>query len=158
MQVRESPPPKSFVSPSAAGRTGKLVFSKLLKNREINTTALVRTEKSAKRLIKDVKCGLDHVVVCDVTGITDLPPRGLEGAEAMIVCTSAVPIISKFSLVKAVLKIPFNVLRGGKAFNSRSMRFKYRPGQYPQKVDYEGLMKQVDLAKTLGVDHVVVVR
>jgi len=122
---------------------------------------LVRTEKSAKRVMKEVKCGLDHVIVSDVTQLSSNAengiPRGLNGAEAMIICTSAVPYISKLSVIKAMMNIPVNVLSGKKALNPRDFRFRFRPDQYPEKVDYLGQVTQIDLAKKLGIRHVVVV-
>ena len=117
----------------------------------------MRTEKSAIKLRKETKCGLDNLVVCDVTNIGDVPKK-MEGSEAMIICTSAVPIISKMSMVKAMLKIPLNLVSGKKALNFRDFKFKYRSGQYPEKVDYEGQVAQIDLAKKLGVNHVIIVR
>jgi hypothetical protein len=111
-------------------------------------------------LIKDSGCGLEQVVVCDVVEdlLVESPPEGLEGTEYVIICTSAVPVLSKASLVKALLKAPFNVLRGKKAIDFRSFRFKFKNGQYPEKVDYEGQVSQIDLAKKLGVKRVVIVR
>lgn len=37
------------------------------------------------------------------------------------------------------------------------MKFKYKAGQYPEKVDYIGQKKQIDFAKKLGVKHIVLV-
>ena len=123
---------------------------------------LVRTESSAKKLIKDVQCGLENIWVCDVTELDvknqDGLPKSASEAEAMIICTSAVPAMRKRSLAKAFLKMPFKILRGQKAFDFRSLEFYYKPGQHPEKVDYEGQVKQIDLAKQLGVSHVVLVR
>ena len=36
---------------------------------------------------------------------------------------------------------------GKKAFNFRDLQFRYSKGQYPEKVDYEGQVKQFELAK-----------
>jgi len=150
--------PSKVIVTGAAGRTGRLVFSKINKHHRTEVVGLVRTENSAKKLMKDVKCGLDQLVVCDVTEISDNNiPTGLEGADAMVICTSAVPVVSKYSMVKAMLKIPLNLLLGKKAMDFRSLRFKYRPGQYPEMVDYEGQIKQIDLAKKLGITQVVIV-
>lgn len=150
--------PNKVIVTGAAGRTGKLVFSILNKKCDSQTLGLVRTEKSAKKLMKDTNCGLEQLVVCDVTSIGDDIPKALEGTEAMVICTSAVPKISKISIAKAFLKIPINIFTPGKKFfNFRDLRFYYRPGQYPEKVDYEGQIAQIDLAKKLGISHVIVV-
>jgi hypothetical protein len=83
-------------------------------------------------------------------------PHALDNADAMVICMSAVPQVSKKSIIKTILKIPINILtREKKAINFRDLQFKYKPGQYPEMVDYVGLKKQIDFAKTLGVKHVV---
>jgi hypothetical protein len=72
----------------------------------------------------------------------------------MVICTSAVPQISKLSVIKAMLKIPLNILTPNKkTINFRDLQFKYKPGQYPEMVDYVGQKKQIDLAKKIGVKH-----
>lgn len=147
-----------------AGRTGRLVFSLLMKNSLYYPVGLVRTETSAKKLIKQVECGLENIWVCDVTCLDPNGeandnglPNGLTDAQAMIICTSAVPKMKKRSLARAFLKMPFNVVRGRKAFNFRELQFRYADGQHPEKVDYEGQIAQIDLAKKLGISHVVLV-
>lgn len=151
-----------------AGRTGSLVFSLLDKDPRFDVVGLVRSESSAKKLIsKTDSAALEEVCICDVTqmqfdnvgdGRDSHPwPYALDNAEAMIICTSATPQISKLSLIKSVLKIPMNRLSGDKAINFRDLQFKYKPRQYPQMVDYIGQKKQIDFAKRLGVKHVVLV-
>eukprot|EP00558_Chaetoceros_sp_UNC1202_P006753 CAMPEP_0197233708 /NCGR_PEP_ID=MMETSP1429-20130617/1702_1 /TAXON_ID=49237 /ORGANISM="Chaetoceros sp., Strain UNC1202" /LENGTH=310 /DNA_ID=CAMNT_0042692013 /DNA_START=104 /DNA_END=1036 /DNA_ORIENTATION=+ len=155
-------PKKKVVVTGAAGRTGELVFSALSKHSKFYPVGLVRTESDARKILKEVDgCGLENVWVCDVT---KLDPNGENGlpkvlmdAEAMIICTSAKPKIKKRSLAKAVLKMPLKILKGEKAFNSKELQFGYDPGQHPEKVDYEGAITQIDLAKKLGISHVVLV-
>ena len=151
-----------LILPNEAGRTGELVFSYLDQHPKFDPIGLVRTEKSAKKVIKDTKCGLEKVWVCDVTKLDPSGqngiPKGLEEAEAMIICTSAIPKIKKSSLLKAFIKAPFNVIKGEKAINFRDIQFRYNDGQHPEKVDYEGQVAQIDLAKRLGISHVVLVR
>ena len=120
--------------------------------------ALVRSESSGKKLIKSVDCGLEQLVVCDVCEDDVDSVGGLEGTDAMIICTSAVPQISKRSLMSALFKMPINVFRGKKALDFRSLRFKFKKNQYPEIVDYQGQKAQIDLAKKLDVSRVVVVR
>ncbi|KAL3926914.1 MAG: hypothetical protein SGARI_005466 [Bacillariaceae sp.] len=57
-----------------------------------------------------------------------------------------------------MVKIPFNFIRRKPLVDFRSMKFvwKHRDG-YPEKVDYEGQINQIELAKQLGIPHVVVV-
>lgn len=141
----------------AAGRTGRLVFSLLQENRRFDPVAVVRTDGSGKKLINELNCGLDQVVVCDVTQLKSSDPPKCAGAKAMIICTSAVPVISSRSLIQNTLKIPWRLIRGKKAVDFRTLRFKFKRNQYPEKVDYEGQVMQIDTAKELGIKHVVVV-
>ena len=142
-----------------AGRTGRLVFTKLQEDPRFSPVAVVRTEKSGRKLMKEMNCDLDQVVVCDVTELktTDPSPIPAPFPQAMIICTSAVPTISVRSLLQATLKIPWNLVRGKKAVDFRSLRFKFKRNQYPEKVDYLGQIAQIDLAKKLGMNHVVIV-
>jgi uncharacterized protein YbjT (DUF2867 family) len=154
----------------ASGRTGQLVFSLLQQDARFTPKALVRSPKSAKKLQKALpNTGLDQIIICDVTTLPttadadeatsrSLPVvSGLEGCQAMVICTSAVPTISKISLIKAFLKVPWNILRGRKAIDFRSFRFVWQNGQYPELVDYQGQVAQIDLARRLRIPHVVVV-
>jgi len=154
-------PQENVIVTGAAGRTGKLIFESLSRNAKYDPIGLVRTERSAKRLIQDVKYCLERIWVCDVTNLdpndnTGLP-KGLSEAKAMIICTSAVPILRKRSVVKALLKIPINILSRKKAFQFREVQFRYGEDQYPEKVDYLGQVAQIDLAKRLGISHIVLV-
>jgi len=159
---------KKVIVTGAAGRTGSLVFSLLDKDERFDVVGLVRSESSAKKLIAKTNCLLEEVVISDVTEMSfdDVGegrdahpwPYALDGAEAMVVCTSAVPQISKLSVIKAMMKIPMNVMTPNKkAINFRDLKFKYGPGQHPEMVDYVGQKKQVDFARRLGVKHVVLV-
>mmetsp|Transcript_14735 Transcript_14735/g.18737 ORF Transcript_14735/g.18737 Transcript_14735/m.18737 type:complete len:334 (+) Transcript_14735:125-1126(+) len=157
---------KKVIVTGAAGRTGSIVFSLLNKDPRFDAVGLVRSEASAKKLIAKTACNLEEIVVSDVTQMefekeAENPhpwPYALDGAEAMVICTSAVPQISKVSIIKAMLKIPMNILSPKKkAINFRDLQFKYKPGQYPEMVDYVGQKKQIDLAKKMGVKHVVLV-
>lgn len=152
------PPLKKVIVTGAAGRTGKLVFMSLLKNSKFYPMGLVRSEKSAKQLIKETVCGLENLWVCDITQLYDsYLPNDFKGAEAIVICTSAVPKLRKRSLVKAIMKIPFHLLTGKKAIDFRQLKFYYAEGQNPEEVDYMGQIAQIDLAKKCGIPHVVLV-
>ena len=134
-----------------------------MQNSRYYPLGLTRCEQSAKKLIRDTpECGLENIWVCDVTKLNPQHPgsvpSGASDAEAMIICTSAVPRMRKRSLVKAFAKIPWNYVTKRKGFEFRSLEFYYDEGQYPEKVDYEGQKAQIDLAKKLGIPHVVLVR
>jgi len=157
------PHPKKILVSGAAGRTGKLVFSQLLDDPNFQPMGLVRTEKSAKKLIKDINCRPEAICVCgDITqldeGVESRLSDQLQKSYALVICTSAVPRLSKISIAKEFLRIPINLIQGKKAFNFRSLRFTYPSSQYPEKVDYLGQIAQIELAKKMGVKHVVIVR
>jgi hypothetical protein len=144
----------------AAGKTGRLVMKRLEKDERYNPKALVRTERSARELVQgEVHFPLEHMVVSDITSPTfeeDLP-SGLQGMDAMIICTSAVPRISRLSLCGALLKAPINIIRRKSPIDFRLLQFRWKHGGYPEKVDYRGQVAQIELAKKLGLKHVVVV-
>lgn len=149
-----APPPLKVIVTGAAGRTGQLVFKKLHENQAFDVVGVVRTEKSAKKLMKKAKCGLGQVIVADVTTELSVEDdnciRGLEEADAMVICTSAVPQIIKRSLFQTLINKIFR----------RPIKpplFRFRPMQHPEKVDYEGQKAQIDLAKKIGVKQVVLV-
>jgi hypothetical protein len=166
---QSSKPAMRVLVTGAAGKTGRLVLSKLEQDPRYEPKGLVRNEQSAKRIVqnKEIKCPLEHVVIADITSPTflqDLQPsvghHGLDKLEAMIICTSAVPRISKRSLVKVTCMVPLRWIQGKKPlvdFKSLRFEWKHPPHGYPEKVDYEGQINQIELAKQLGIPHVVVV-
>mmetsp|Transcript_26256 Transcript_26256/g.46652 ORF Transcript_26256/g.46652 Transcript_26256/m.46652 type:complete len:353 (-) Transcript_26256:1098-2156(-) len=152
----------------AAGKTGRLVLSKLEQDPRYEPKGLVRSEASARSIVKskEIKCPLEHVVIADITSpnfLQDLEPsvhyHGLDKLEAMIICTSAVPRISKRSFVAMLIKAPINWIRRKPLVDFRSIQFKWKhpPNGYPEKVDYEGQINQIELAKKLGIQHVIIV-
>jgi hypothetical protein len=168
---------KKVIVTGASGRTGSLVFSLLDDDPRFDVVGLVRSESSARKLIAKTNCALEKIVVCDITQMSfeRIPPSptttgsgsevnpppswptAIENTEAMVICTSAVPQISKLSLFKAIMKIPLNILNPEKkkAINFQDLQFKYKENQYPEMVDYVGQKNQIDFAKKLGVKHVV---
>jgi NAD(P)H-binding len=158
---------RSVLVTGASGRTGQLVFSALLDDPRFEPKALVRSKKSAKKLMRQVpKTRLDQIIISDVTTLlkktdegdskTTIPP-GLNGVDSMVVCTSAVPTISKISLLKALFQAPFNLIRGKKAFDFRKLKFVWKYGCYPEIVDYHGQISQFELAKQLEMKEIVLV-
>jgi uncharacterized protein YbjT (DUF2867 family) len=152
---------KPVLVTGASGRTGRLVFEQLVKDPRFDPKALVRSERSAQKLRKAVpQTTLDQIVVCDITQLSsdnENIARWQGSPPQIVICTSAVPVISKRSLALAFLKAPFNLIRGKKAIDFRSFRFKWQGGQYPELVDYEGVINQIELAKKMGAKHVVLV-
>mmetsp|Transcript_19105 Transcript_19105/g.44266 ORF Transcript_19105/g.44266 Transcript_19105/m.44266 type:complete len:454 (+) Transcript_19105:403-1764(+) len=196
-QPQSSKNPVRVLVTGAAGKTGRIVLSKLEEDHRYEPKGLFRTERSARKILKnvDTKCPLEHVVIADITSPTFLDDlssssassetssnsnsdvsvdagslsnekdssgngnsnNGLEKMDAMVICTSAVPRIRKRSLAAMLILAPFRAVRGKPIMNIRSMRFAWKHGGYPEKVDYLGQKAQIDLAKRLGIPHVVLV-
>jgi hypothetical protein len=176
--MEDSQPPIKVLVTGAAGKTGRLVLKKLEQDPRYDPKALVRSEASARSLIKDpeISCPLEHIAISDITSPTfaeDLP-SGLDhgyyhsnsmggrgrgttpAASAMIICTSAVPQITRRSLAAALVQVPWNVLRRKKRMiDYRSLKFKWKHNGYPEKVDYHGTVAQINLAKKLGIQKVI---
>jgi hypothetical protein len=182
--IEDSQRPIKVLVTGAAGKTGRLVLKKLEQDPRYDPKALVRSEASARSLIKDpeISCPLEHIAISDITSPTfaeDLP-SGLDNgyfyndnylggrersrgstpaaaaASAMIICTSAVPQITRRSLAAALVKVPWNVIRRQKQMiDYRSLKFKWKHNGYPEKVDYHGTVAQINLAKKLGIQKVI---
>ena len=85
----------------AAGRTGSLVYKKLLESNLFEPVGIVRTEKSMKQVLKQ-NSGNGTVKVADITD-TDALEKAFAGADSLILCTSAVPKIKFLSIVKVLI-------------------------------------------------------
>lgn len=131
----------------AAGRTGSLVFSKLLKSPQFSPIGLVRTQKSADQLIK-LGAKKDQVIVCDVTNQSELN-AAFQGADKVILCTSAVPKIKYFSIIKVLIAKIFR--------KTARPEFTFPPNGDPYNVDWLGGRNQVDAAKKARVQQFVFV-
>ena len=91
------------------------------------------------------------------TSRIEIKNNGLENLEAMIICTSAVPRIRKRSLASMLVKAPWRAIKGEPLMDVHSMRFAWKHGGYPELVDFHGQKAQIDLAKELGIPHVILV-
>lgn len=132
-----------------AGRTGKLVFKKLLEKSDVfSPLAVVRTEKSKKALIKETGASESQVIVGDVSDAEALK-AALVGAEKLVLCTSAVPKIKPLSIVKVLL---LKLIR-----KTGRPSFTFREGGSPYDVDFVAAKTQIDCCKAAGVKQVVVV-
>lgn len=139
----------SVIVTGAAGRTGSLVFQRLLAL-DKSPIGVVRTEKSKQALCKKLRCSSDSVIVVDINDADSIKKAFIEsGADKMVLCTSAVPQIKPFSILKTlVLKI----------FGKTSRpEFKFREKGSPYFVDWLGAKYQYDAAKAARMKQVVVV-
>ena len=88
----------------AAGRTGSLVFKKLLESDDFSPVGIIRRLKSGKKLTKQLSLKPEQLVQADVTDTTSLAKAIIDtGAQNYVLCTSAVPKIKIWSLVKVIL-------------------------------------------------------
>lgn len=134
-----------------AGRTGQLVFTKLLASDKWNPIAVVRTEKSMKKLIKKTKCESANVICSDLLDEAKLTADfKAANAEKLILCTSAVPKIKVRSIIKTLL---FKLIRrqGGRP------EFRFIANGDPYHVDFLGASNQFKAAQEASLDQVVVV-
>ena len=90
----------------AAGRTGKLVFEKLLASEEYNPVGIVRTPQSAKKLLKSFPAASEENVVYATIADKGLLESAIKDSKAskLILCTSATPKLQKRSLFKILFK------------------------------------------------------
>lgn len=137
--------PVKVVVTGAAGRTGSIVFQKLLKSNEFSTFGLIRSNKSADKL-KKLGATNDNILVADVTDVNILE-NAFQGAEKVILCTSAVPKIKILSIIKTLV---FKVF--GKASRPE---FTFPANGDPYNVDWLGAKNQIDAAKKAGVKQFV---
>ena len=119
----------------AAGRTGSLVFQKLLSDANFNPIGVVRTEKSKKRLVKKSGCNPENVICSDILSEEALTESfRASKAKKLILCTSAVPKIKIWSILKVLL---FKLFR-----KSARPSFRFIEKGDPYHVDYLGAMNQ----------------
>ncbi|PUZ36317.1 hypothetical protein GQ55_9G028600 [Panicum hallii var. hallii] len=130
-----APRPTVLVT-GAGGRTGHIVYNKLKERSEqFVARGLVRTEESKQKI-----GGADDVYIADIRDADRLAPA-VQGADALIILTSAVP----------KMKPGFDPSKGGRP------EFYYEDGMYPEQVDWIGQKNQIDAAKAAGVKHIVLV-
>jgi saccharopine dehydrogenase-like NADP-dependent oxidoreductase len=140
---------KKVLVTGAGGRTGKLVFEQLKADANYKPVGLVRSGKAQKAL-RAVGASDDEVCVADVADESALA-AAMAGCDAVVLCTSAVPAIKKLSLVKtlAAKVLPF--------VKTSRPAFKFSPKSTPEEVDWIGAKKQIDAAKSAGIEQFVFV-
>jgi uncharacterized protein YbjT (DUF2867 family) len=143
---------KKVVVTGAGGKTGGLVIQRLAADPATFAppVAVVRSAKSGA----GAKAAGAEVVVVDITSpgaATDLA-AALQGADALVVATSAVPQIKKRSILKLMLA-KFTGKKGVRP----EFRWKGGAGGTPEKVDWEGQKVQFDAAVAAGVRRVVLI-
>lgn len=136
----------------AGGRTGQLVMKKLLQDRkEFLPIGVVRSEASAAKL-KEYGASDDQIVIGDIIGENGKATleKAMADSQRLVICTSAVPQIVKLSLIPVII---------AKIFRREGVRpkFTFKNDQTPEQIDWLGQKSQIDVAKSSGVEKVVVV-
>mmetsp|Transcript_8757 Transcript_8757/g.25223 ORF Transcript_8757/g.25223 Transcript_8757/m.25223 type:complete len:331 (-) Transcript_8757:188-1180(-) len=135
----------------ASGRTGSLVVKKLLERKDdFAVQGLVRSEKSAEKLMKETGIGQDAVCMGDITEGSEGLKKAMEGCQAVILCTSAIPQLIPWSIFPVI----WAKITGQEGVRPQ---FKFPEGQEPEKVDWVGAKVQIDAAKESGVKKFVFV-
>eukprot|EP00638_Chattonella_subsalsa_P010948 CAMPEP_0117790734 /NCGR_PEP_ID=MMETSP0948-20121206/8441_1 /TAXON_ID=44440 /ORGANISM="Chattonella subsalsa, Strain CCMP2191" /LENGTH=298 /DNA_ID=CAMNT_0005620659 /DNA_START=158 /DNA_END=1054 /DNA_ORIENTATION=+ len=140
----------------AGGRTGGLVFKKLLERDEFEAVGMVRGEKSANKLKKAVgglSDGKGKIVFGNIAD-PDSVKAAVAGCDAIIIATSAVPKIKPLSIAKLFFLKVFGGLLGQEPGRPE---FYWEPNGNPEQVDWIGQKNQIDAAKAAGVKQVVIV-
>ncbi len=119
----------------AAGRTGRLALERLCERDEFDARGMVRSKAGVEGRVKDELH--EFLVEGDVTDIESLK-AAMDGMDAVIILTSAVPV-------------PLPTEEGAPP------SFTYAEGAFPQVIDYDGGVNQIEAAKSAGVKHVVFV-
>lgn len=118
----------------ASGRTGGIVF-KLLKDdpNQFNVTGLVRSKDKASESLGST----EGLVEGDITKPESLE-SAISGKDALVLLTSAIP-------------------RMNPPVEGQPPSFYYDAGGMPEDVDWIGACNQIDIAKKLGLSHIVFV-
>lgn len=120
----------------AGGRTGQIVYNKLKeRSGQYVARGLVRSEESKQKI-----GGADDVFIGDIRDTDSLTPA-IQGIDALIILTSAVPL----------MKPGFDPTKGGRP------EFYFEEGAFPEQVDWLGQKNQIDAAKAAGVKQIVLV-
>ena len=83
----------------AGGRTGSIIFTKLMQSSEYSPIGMIRRKKTGNQLKKKFKDA--ELCIADVTNVDDLTKAIVDSkAEKYVLATSAVPKIKIWSLIK----------------------------------------------------------
>ena len=142
------PDRKRVVVTGAGGKTGKLILKQALqKPEQYEAIGVVRDESSRSKVAKELSCDPEQLVVADIRDFESLRQAFSPRVDALIIATSAVPKIQPLSIVKVLI---------GKLIGQKFLpEFTFKLGQTPKEVDYDGQLNQINAAKELGCQHVV---
>ena len=124
---------KKVLVTGATGRTGSLVFRKLRQlTNEFEAIGFARSEAKGKELFGSI----DGLYFGDIKDKASLE-LAMKGCQALIILTSAVP------QMKSTPKPGERPI------------FEYPVGEMPEEVDFYGQKNQIDVAKDMGVEQVI---
>ena len=136
----------TVVVTGAGGRTGKLVAQKLSQqNKFTDIRAVIRSNKGDLE-----KIGIKSYCVDVSAGRKEDYQEAFNGADAVIIATSAIPKLNIWSLPKVF----WAKLTGGPAVMPD---FNWKEGQRPEQVDWLGQKAQIDAAVDAKVKHIVLI-
>jgi len=127
--------PLTVLVTGATGRTGSLVFEKL---RAMPASFTVRGFARSPQKAEEKLGTTEDFYFGDIKDPENLAPA-LEGCDALVILTSAIP----------QMKAPPQP--------EQRPEFTYPEGGWPEEVDYQGQVNQIDAAKAAGVKHIVLV-
>jgi uncharacterized protein YbjT (DUF2867 family) len=127
--------PLTVLVTGATGRTGALVLEKLLKRPDLFAA---RGFARSPRKVEERFGVTRHFRLGDIKNPADLA-QALEGCQALVILTSATP----------VMQAPPSP--------GQPPEFTYPEGEWPEQVDYQGQVNQIEAAKVAGVRHIVLV-
>lgn len=140
--------PVKVVIAGAGSSVGYLTFRKLMKKKPFYPVGLVRDRKGLDALRK-LGAKPDQVHLCDITVKESL--EGIfEGAEKVVICTSAAPRKKFRARIKSLF---WKLLRMPRP--SKPSEFVYKKGERPYEVDYLGQKNIIDLCELNDVQQVV---
>mmetsp|Transcript_16257 Transcript_16257/g.26855 ORF Transcript_16257/g.26855 Transcript_16257/m.26855 type:complete len:431 (-) Transcript_16257:388-1680(-) len=143
------PDGKTIVVTGAGGRTGRLLIQQLqgMKKGVREARGVVHSFKSERRLIDNYD--VNNTFVADIYANPENLEEAFGNISTLVILTSAMPKIKTRSL----LRLMFSRIFRRKASSRPQFRYK----QTPEQVDWIGQKNQIDMAKSAGVEHVVLV-
>lgn len=126
--------PLTVLVTGATGRTGSLVVQQLQQQPVLTVRGFARSRQKVQDLF-NTEAGFYFGSILEPDTLTP----ALEGCQALVILTSAVP----------QLKAPPQP--------GERPEFTFPPGGMPEQVDYQGQVNQIEAAKAAGVAHIVLV-
>ncbi|WIA11777.1 hypothetical protein OEZ85_011871 [Tetradesmus obliquus] len=176
MDGNSSAKTKVFVT-GASGKTGALVVQQLLQLPDkFEVAVAVRSDKAHKYMV-DLGVTPDNIFHLDLSGSDESRAAlqaALQGCQALVICTAAVPEVALLSTLLGGLwfwagstlagllgrhqQPPEGAAGGSRAADPFVPVAKWKAGQTPEKVDYQGQVAQIEAAKaSSSVQHVVLI-